>query len=54
MARKFLKKAEETSNLESEEDSRKRKPTRRLISESRSETDDDSDLDGNNFDSGYE
>nr|XP_022337283.1 uncharacterized protein LOC111133306 [Crassostrea virginica] len=45
MARKFLKKAEETSNLKSEEDSRKRKPTSRLISESRSETDDDSDLD---------
>ena len=32
--------------MESEEDSRKRKPTRRLISELSSETDDDSDLDG--------
>ena len=47
MARKFLKKAEETSNLESEEDSWKQKPTRRLISQSMSETNDDSDLDGN-------
>lgn len=43
-ARKNLKKAEETSNLESEEDSRKRKLPTRLISESESGTDIDSDI----------
>ncbi|XP_061180189.1 uncharacterized protein LOC133188704 [Saccostrea echinata] len=45
-ARKNLKKAEETSNLESEEDSRKRKQPSRLISESESGTDIESDTEG--------
>ncbi|XP_062569804.1 uncharacterized protein LOC134231846 [Saccostrea cucullata] len=45
-ARKNLKKAEETSNLESEEDSRKRKLPARLISESESGTDIESDEEG--------
>lgn len=38
------KKTEETSNLESEDDSRKRKLPTRLISESESGTDIDSDI----------
>ncbi|XP_052707614.1 DNA topoisomerase 2-alpha-like isoform X2 [Crassostrea angulata] len=45
-ARKYLKKAEETSNLESEEESRKRKLPARLISESDNDTDIESDIEG--------
>lgn len=45
-ARKNLKKAEETSNLESEEESRKRKLPARLISESDNDTDIESDIEG--------
>lgn len=48
-ARKNLKKAEETSNLESEEESRKRKLPARLISESDNDTDIESDIEGKTF-----
>lgn len=45
-ARKYLKKAEEASNLASDEESRKRKLPARLISESDNDTDTESDIEG--------